>query len=326
MLDKECFLGWKYPLLLRQRLHMHSGSALIMAVKRKWKNCGAPPLTSHCQSIPLFTQISAYDSMSQLKHVIWNGITPCSRSTPAKLNHSVSSANPRLKRAIYSPAETRPGAGVKLQILFIAFSEVRGDLCAVVWQNFGSPAFMALLFKCFSGEISLCWWFLALFPILLLSVPPWICRLFQVFLWSGVFTRVSPHLEKKQRWPAEELSPSYESLCLRLSGGLLWLCPSLGAETSMLLLLSLLLELRPGLESPRRPELSWEEGRDEPQQLSFFAHSTKITISSSRAGLKLYFYRQNSDLCGGVQMWFFRTKADRKSCSIMFDEISKSGK
>lgn len=45
-----------------------------------------------------------------------------------------------------------------------------------------------------------------------------------------------------------------------LSGGPPWPCPSLGAEISMLLLLSLLLELRPGLDSPSRPELSWEKG------------------------------------------------------------------
>lgn len=36
--------------------------------------------------------------------------------------------------------------------------------------------------------------------------------------------------------------------------------------------------------------------------------------------------RQNSDLCSGVQVWFFRTIADRKLRSIMFDEISKSRK
>lgn len=66
------------------------------------------------------------------------------------------------------------------------------------------------------------------------------------------------HLEKKLRWPADEVSPSYESLCLRLSDGPLWL--SLGAEISMLLLLSLLLELRPGLDSPSRPVLSWSKG------------------------------------------------------------------
>lgn len=72
----------------------------------------------------------------------------------------------------------------------------------------------------------------------------------------------SSHLGKKVCWPVDEVSPSYESLCLRLSGGLLWTCPSLGAEMSMLLLLSLLLELRPGLDSPSRPELSWEEGEE----------------------------------------------------------------
>lgn len=62
-------------------------------------------------------------AQSRLKHVIWNGITgsPSSHSNPAKLNHSVSSANPRLQRAIYSLAEARPGAGVELQILFMAF-------------------------------------------------------------------------------------------------------------------------------------------------------------------------------------------------------------
>lgn len=69
------------------------------------------------------------------------------------------------------------------------------------------------------------------------------------------------HLEKKLRWPADDVSPSYESLCLRLSDGPLWF--SLGAEISMLLLLSLLLELRPGLDSPSRPVLSWSKGREE---------------------------------------------------------------
>lgn len=62
------------------------------------------------------------------------------------------------------------------------------------------------------------------------------------------------HLEKKLCWPVEDVSPSHESLCLRLSCGPPWL--SLGAEMSMLLLLSLLLELKPGLVSANRPELS----------------------------------------------------------------------
>lgn len=68
------------------------------------------------------------------------------------------------------------------------------------------------------------------------------------------------HLEKKLCWPVDEVSPSYESLCLRLSGGSPWPSPPFGAEISMLLLLSLLLELRPRADSPSKPELSWEEG------------------------------------------------------------------
>jgi hypothetical protein len=55
------------------------------------------------------------------------------------------------------------------------------------------------------------------------------------------------YLLKKLCCPVD-VSPSYESLCFLLRGCLAWLCPSLGiAEISMLLLLSLLLELRPRL-------------------------------------------------------------------------------
>lgn len=39
----------------------------------------------------------------------------------------------------------------------------------------------------------------------------------------------------------------------------------------------------------------------------------------------VFLLRQNSDICGGVQVCFLRI-ADRKLCSIMFDEISKSHK
>lgn len=218
--------------------------------------------------------------------MIRNGITgsPCSRFNPAKLNHSVSSANPRLRRAIYSPAETRPGAGVALQILFMAFfcsahrfvsscvTQLQvASFYAVAFQMFFRINFILLLVaSCPFPHVAPVW-----FPK---NLHPWPFQLCIVVIRCVHVHAFHPHLEKKQRWPADELSPSYESLCLRLSGGLLWLCPSLGAEISMLLLLSLLLELRPGLESPCSPELSWEEGKGESQQLSSFAHSTKTAI------------------------------------------------
>lgn len=87
------------------------------------------------------------------------------------------------------------------------------------------------------------------------------------------------HLEKKLCWPVDVVSPSYESLCLRLSGGPPWQWPSLGAEMSMLLLLSLLLELRPGLDSPRWPELSWEKAE---KCTAYFRDSRTRAVSCSR--------------------------------------------
>lgn len=155
---------------------------------------------------------------------------------------------------------------------------MRGGLCTVVCDR---TSVWSLLLHCF-WNAKIC--FFALVgpppPSPLLFVFPWICT-------QGPFSRcstdqvrlrlhTSPHLEKKHRWPADELSPSYESLCLRLSGGRFWLCPSLGAEISMLLLLSLLLELRPGLDSPCKPELSWEKEGDESKckHLLFFTQAT----------------------------------------------------
>lgn len=95
----------------------------------------------------------------------------------------------------------------------------------------------------------------------------WIVR---KILWSGHKTKrirvvefgFKLHLEKKFRCPLEELFPSNESLCFRLSEGPPWTL--LGAEMSMLLLLSLLLELRPRPETCISPEPSWE-GREKEQ-------------------------------------------------------------
>lgn len=102
---------------------MHSGFPLIMAVNRKGKTKWCTSIKVALSIDPLFSEMAAHNGASQLENMVGNGITGshCDRSYQTKFNHSASSTNSRLKRAIYSPAETRPGTGVKPQILLMGF-------------------------------------------------------------------------------------------------------------------------------------------------------------------------------------------------------------
>lgn len=118
------------------------------------------------------------------------------------------------------------------------------------------------------------------------------------------------HLEKKLRCPLDEVSPSYESLCLRLSEGPPW--PLLGAEMSMLLLLSLLLELRPRPETCISPEPSWE--RREKEQLVMKAPVTTLAASGRRImwGELMMCFPRWTVKCGREKM--FQWKSESISC------------
>lgn len=130
-------------------------------------------------------------------------------------------------------------------------------------------------------------------------------------LW--VCSYMLPYLEKKLCWPVDEVSPSYESLCLRLSGGPPCPFPSLGAEISMLLLLSLLLELRPGLDSPSRPELSWEKGGE----CAAYCKASYITVVGN------YIYQVGVDAFSLVnrKMWKREKRCLGKCESIKCERI-----